>query len=221
MSTSYLPVKISLFSAWLANFSALLTASPATYGVTSGDAAAIAASKVTFDAAYAVSSVKATRTSQNVQTTQTARNATTVLVRAAARNILANSGVLDASKLALGLIIRDTVPSRIPVPQTSPVLGLVGATPGELTLTYRDQNASPKSRAKPAGVASLELHAFFGTVAPATPAATPFFRNVTRSPFAITCPSGSAGQDVWLYGRWVNAKGEAGPWSAELNTSVI
>ena len=97
------------------------------------------------------------------------------------------------------------------MPGTSPVLGFTGATPGQLTITYRDQNGGPKSRAKPAGVSALELYILFGAIAPASAAATPFYGLVTKSPFAVNCPSGSACQTAFMYGRWINSKGQPGP----------
>ena len=143
------------------------------------------------------------------------------MVRAYSRLIFANGGVLDADKLALGLVIRDIHPTVIPAPATSPVVALVGATPGELTLTFRDQGSPVKSRAKPTGVTSLEFHILYGTTAPATPEATPYFLDETRSPFAVTNPSGSDGKTAFIYGRWKNLKGQTGPWSTMLSTTCI
>ena len=221
MPGSYIPLKIAQYSAWMLNYTTKLSAAPGTYGVTAGDAAGLAALYATFAADYAISAAPATQRRVSVQTTQTARNNLSTLARAFARIILANAGVLDSDKVALGLVIRDVHPSPIPTPGTAPVLGLIGCTPGIVTLTFRDTGSSLKSRSKPAGVTGLELHAFFGAVAPASPAATPFFSIQTRSPFALTVPVGSLGQHVWLYGRWLNAKGAAGPWSALLDTATV
>ena len=183
-----------------------------------GDAAAVAAAFATFDAALAISTAPSTRTPVTVQDTQTARNNLSVLSRSYAAIIRNNQGVADSDKVALGLVLRNPHPTPIPAPGTAPVLGLVGLTPGVMTLTFRDTGSSVKSRARPAGVMGLELHCLFGTVAPATPAATPFLEIHTRSPFAVNVPSGSVGSHAWMYGRWLNAKGEYGPWSALLDT---
>ena len=48
----YIPVKDADLANWLDNFSALITASPATYGLVAGDAVAIAAQVAAWDAAY-------------------------------------------------------------------------------------------------------------------------------------------------------------------------
>ena len=120
MPISYLPQRISAFKTWVLNFSGLLSASPATYGLTAGDAAAVAASYAIFAAAYALSSSLSTRTPVTVAAAQTARNNLTILLRSYVRLILANAGVLDSNKTALGLTIRDAHPTRIPAPGTAP-----------------------------------------------------------------------------------------------------
>jgi hypothetical protein len=221
MPASYLPLRIAPYSIWVAAFAALLTADPALYGLTAGDAAAVQAAADDFAVKYGISSTLGTRTRVTIADTQASRNALSATIRSYVRLILANAGVLDANKTALGLTIRDVHPTPIPPPATSPVLGLVGATPGQLTLTFRDTGSSLKSRSRPAGVLMLELHMFLGTVAPATPDATPYFADITRSPFAIDIPGADVGKDAFLYGRWKNAKGEVGPWSALLTTGTI
>ena len=50
MSTypTYIPAKDALFATWLENFSTLLTAAPATYGLTAPDATAVDAVNTAF-----------------------------------------------------------------------------------------------------------------------------------------------------------------------------
>lgn len=214
MPAGYLPAKIVSFAAFALNFNTLMTATPAKYGFTAGDAAALNVAYVTFNNAYAVSQNAGTRTSPAIAATQAARNALTVVIRNMARLVQANAGVADADKQALGLPIHDTTPTPTPAPATSPIIGIVAATPGELTATYRDQNSTPQSRAKPVGVKFLEVHMFAGTTAPASEAATPYLMDVTRTPFAIPTQPGDAGKTAFVYARWKNAKGQVGPWSA-------
>lgn len=213
MAASYIPGKLATFSTFANNFSTLITANPALYGLTAGDAAAIAAPTATFNANYAVSTSPTTRSPTTVNATQVARNALTAIIRAYGRLILSNGGVANSDKIALGLIVRDPVPTPIPVPSTNPILGVVGAQTGVNTMTFKDSAAGPNIKAKPFGATGLELHVFFGTVAPASPAATPYYGIITRTPFALNTTGGTPGQTAYAYGRWINAKGQAGPWS--------
>ena len=220
MPSPYIPAKKSAFFTFASNFNSLLTAAPAAYGLSAGDATVVSDAFNIYAAAYGLASSNSTRTPVTVAAAQVSTNSLKAILRGYSRLILANAGVSDGNKTALGLNIHDTLPTPIPVPGTSPVLALVGLTPGQVTLTFRDTGSSLKSRSKPAGVTALELHVLFGSTAPATPGATPYFGLFTRSPFAITIPGGSDGQTAFIYGRWLNGKGQAGPWSAMLSTTV-
>lgn len=220
MASNYLPQPLADFQIWADNFSDLITANPVTYGLVAGDAVAIATSVDAFDAAYALSTAPATRTKVTVQATVDARNAAVQVIRAYARIILANAGVADPDKVALGLHLRDVVNTPIPAPSTAPVISVIGATPGVLTCTSRDAMSDPGIKAKPFGATQLLVYVMFGTVAPVTPGATPFKGAFTKTPFAIDTTAGTPGQTAFIYGRWQNQKGQMGPWSA-LSSSVI
>jgi hypothetical protein len=220
MPTSYLPAKLVQFSAFALNFSTLISATPSKYGFVAGDAAALATAYSTFAAAYTTSQNAGTRTSPAVAATQQARNALSVIIRNMARLVQSNMGVADADRQALGLPIRDSKPTVTPPPATFPILGVVGGTPRQLTVTYRDQNSTPKSRMKPAGVTALEVHVLAAATAPASAEATPFFGDVTRTPFALDFEEADVGKTAFIYARWKNRKGQTGPWSA-LSQFVI
>lgn len=219
--TGYLPQPLPAFSTWFLNFSSLITANPALYGLVAGDAATIQGAYDAFAAAYAISTAPTTRSPTTVQTTITARNTGVQIIRGYARIILANAGVADSDKTALGLKIRDTVNTPIPAPLTNPVITVIGCTPGQITARYHDSSMSTNIKAKPFGAAQMQLFVAFGTVAPVNPAATPFYGVVTKAPFPINCPAGSAGQMAFIYGRWVTQRGLIGPWSPLAQTAVI
>lgn len=221
MARSYLPQALPALLSFCLNFSTLLTASPTLYGVTAADASAVASAVDDFDSALTASTDPSTRTPVTVAFTVTARNTVVQVVRNYGRLILANAGVADADKTALGLIIRDPVKTPVPVPSTNPLLTVVGATPGQLTMRYNDSAASPTVKAKPFGATQLVLYTLFGTTAPATPDATPFQGIYTKSPFALDTTAGVAGQNAFIYGRWMNAKGEMGPWSPLATSRII
>ncbi len=221
MAIGYLPQPLPAFKTWLDNFAALITANPALYGLVTGDAVTIQTAADAFDTAYAISTAPTTRSPTTVQTTLTARNTAVQIVRGYARIILANAGVADADKTALGLKIRDTVNTPIPAPLTNPVITVIGCTPGQITCRYHDSSQSTNIKAKPFGAAQMQLFVAFGTVAPVNPAATPFYGVVTKAPFAINCPAGSAGQTAFIYGRWVTQRGLTGPYSPLAQTAVI
>lgn len=220
MATNYLPQPLPAFASFALNFATLIAASPGTYGLVAGDATTISASNATFQTAYVVSTTPATRTKVTVNATNSARNALVQVIRAYGRLILANAGVADSDKTALGLNIRDPVNTPIPAPSTAPVVSIIGASPGVLTMTYRDAMSAPKVKAKPFGATQVLVYALFGTTAPPTPAATPFIQAFTKTPFPLNTSAGTPGQTAFIYARYQNQKGQFGPWSA-LATGII
>lgn len=99
----YIPAADPAFAAWLDNFSALLTAAPATYGQTSGVAAAVAAVTATWDAAYALVTSPSTKTKDTVQAKNVARINALAEVKPVAQQISLNQGVLASDKVAIGV----------------------------------------------------------------------------------------------------------------------
>lgn len=221
MARSYLPQKLDELLTWAQNFSDLITASPSLYGLGSGDASAIAGVNDAYAAAYALSNAPGTRTSVTVAATVTARNTLVAVIRNYARIILANSGVADADKTDLGLIVRDPVNTPIPTPTTNPILGLIGITPGQLTMTFKDSASGAGVKAKPFGATQMQLFMLLGTVAPVSPAATPFAAVFTKTPFAVSTVGGAAGATAFMYARWINQKGQVGPWSSLLTSAIM
>lgn len=221
MASGYLPQPLPDFLLWTTNFAALITANPALYGLVAGDATTIQTSADDFATAYGISTAPATRTPVTVEATITARNTLVQIVRGYARIILANAGVADSDKLALGLRLRDTVNTPIPVPLTNPVIEILGATPGQITCRYHDSAQSALIKSKPFGAIQMQLFITFGTVAPVTPSAAPFYGVVTKAPFIINCPNGSAGQTAYIYGRWVTQKGLVGPYSPLAQAAIM
>jgi len=221
MARSYLPGKLTSFVAWFTNFNTLVQANPALYGLTSADATSINSQYNTFSAAYALSSSPSTRTPVTVQDTQTARNSATVIIRTYGRLIGSNAGVADADKTALGLIIRDPIPTPVPGPLTNPVVSIIGCQAGQITAKYHDSASGGNVKAKPFGATQIQLYVLFGMTAPVSAAATPFYGVATKTPFVINCPSGSAGQNAYIYARWITQKGLVGPWSPLAVTAVV
>jgi hypothetical protein len=212
MAASYIPTKDADLANWEDNFSTLITANPTNYGLLAGDAVAIAAAVLLFTNAFTVATNPTTRTSATIATKDAQKAASTVTCRYFAQLIRNNNGVSDALKIGLGLNLPDPTPSPIPPPATSPIITIVAATPLQLTLRYADQN-TPDSRRKPDGVTALELFVAPSATVIVDPATLPFNGLVTRQPYPVNFVSGDVGKTAYIAGRWVNRKGQVGPWS--------
>lgn len=219
MSAPYIPNKDADCINWVDNFSALITASPTVYGLLAGDAVAIAGVVATFDADYALAINPTTRTSANIAQKDAAKAGCLALCRFYAQTIVRNAGVSDALKVGLGLNLHDATPTPIPPPSTSPILSIVAATPLQLTLRYADQN-TPDKRAKPAGVLCMEIFSSVSATVISDPDTLAFYGLATKQPVALDFSSGDVGKTAYTAGRWVNRKGQVGPWSNIVTFTV-
>lgn len=225
MPTTYLPASDAAFDAWLTNFSTLLTAAPATYGLTAPNAVTVAAERTAFHNAYVAAIDPGTRTSVTIAAKDSARASAEAVVRPFATNISQNAGVLDSDKTDIGVTVRKTVPTPVPPPLTSPVLVLVAATPLAHNLRYYD-TTTPTSKKKPAGVTTLEIARAVGTVPAVDPAQASFYGLWTKSPNVSTFLAGDVGKVATYFGRWRTTGGpggasQVGPWSTPLALTVM
>jgi hypothetical protein len=216
---SYIPSKEALLLAFATNFSTLITAVPATYGLTAPDAVAIAAVVNPFAAAYALATNPATRTTITIDTKDTAKAAMLVTVRRYAQLIKSDVAVNDEDKLALGIGIRDLVPTPIVAPATFPLLNPVGAGPLTHELRFAD-NLTPDSRAKPAGALGMQLFRSIGVVPPGSAAAASFLAFVTKQPYVSAFDEADKNKTAYYYARWQTRTGLVGPWSQVASFTI-
>ena len=221
MSAPYIPAKDADYDAWASNFATVIAGSPATYGLTSSDAAAITSANTSWHTAYILAVTPATRTSPTIAAKDVAKAASKVTFQSYAQIIQNNAGVTDMAKSAAGLTVRSTGRTPIPAPGTAPILGFVGATPLVATLKYAD-TSTPSTKAKPFGALQLELWIDIEAIGtPGTLGAAKFYGLFTKSPLAVNFQSGDVGKIAYYYGRWVTRRGLTGPWSAVLNHAII
>jgi hypothetical protein len=219
MSTPYIPPADADFDNWANNFQMTIAASPATYGLASGDATAITNSFNLWHAAYTLLTNPATKTSPNVAAKDVQKAASLIVFRGYAQIIQSNSGVSNTAKSAAGLTVRATGRTPIPAPATVPVLALVSQQPGLANLGYAD-TATPTSKAKPFG--SIQLEIWIDVAPTGTPDVTnaSYIGVETKSPFQFFTPAGALGKQTVIWCRWQTRRGLVGPWSAPLTINA-
>jgi hypothetical protein len=220
MAAPYIPAKDAQFDTWILNFNTLVQANFLLYGLTSADASASNTNTGNWSTAYATATSGATRTKANIATKDSTKAAVTAFMRNLANQIQANTSVTNADKAALGLTVRKTVKTPIAAPVTSPVLTFVAGTPGQQTLAIAD-TLTPAKKAKPAGVIQGRLFIQVGGVMPTSSATMALAQTVTRTPFAVSLPSGSSGKTVYYIAVWSTRRGLVGPDSAVLSAAAV
>ena len=143
------------------------------------------------------------------------KNYETVLRPFIQKWIYLNSSMDSTAIEQCGLKPHGKTRSKVPVPQTLPLIDIVMGKGNILEIIFRQQLNEPGSskRGKPAGVAKCEFY-FNLNNKPNSPDDCPKFAQSGRSPIKVKLPTGQSGQLVWYYARWINTTGEGGPWTA-------
>lgn len=224
MPTQYIPGPDEDFNAWLLNFSTLLTASPATYGLTAPDAVLVANEQVAFAAALTAATDPGTRTPVTVAAKDAARASAEFVCRPYAVRISQNPAVTNGDKTAIGVTVRSNTPTPIPAPVIAPVIALLSATPLVQQLQITPTGASNK--AKPAGAIAIEIARTVGEVSATDPAQLSIIGQYGKTPLIQNFQAADQGKIVTYAARYRTRSGpggvsQAGPWSNLVNFVVI
>lgn len=220
----YFPSKLNLQAAWLINFAALLTATPAAFGLIAADATIVQTAVDDFETAYDAWNEPTTRTQVLVAAKDAAlANAKAVVFPYAVR-ISLNAGVAEENKTAVGVTVRSTTRQPVPTPTAIPLIVLQSSNAGNVLITASNSE-TPGKKAAPYGCSGFQLWYTVGTNAATDPAQLEFYGIVTRVPQSIPLGAGAIGKIVTVAGRYALRNGRGGqsvngPWSA-LQSAVV
>jgi|GEM_PF-3117616 len=221
---SYIPPQILKFSIFEINFMLIVVANAVAWGIPAGMVTSLQAFQTAFQAAWAVSQVKQSRTPTDTQNTLFAKNDYIAAIRSFTLSWLKyNVLVTDEFKKELGLTIDDVIRTKINPPDFSPiisakliqagVLKMGGHVPPHYTLGSR--------RSLPYNVTKMEFKVKFGGSAPTTEFDFPITELFTRVNKVITVdPVQVRGTIIYLMGRYLTPNVQPGPWSAVFTMYV-
>jgi len=191
------------------------------FGVLAADITALVALQTTWTNAYAKASNKQNRTAADVQAKNDARtNYEKALRKFIAKWLANNDKVPDAERQRMGLTIKSGAHTPVGAPATSPIATVDFSTRLQHSVYFVDEN-TPTSKAKPEGVHGCEVWKKLGNPAPVNETELAFAGVCTRSPFTVYFHGDDAGKNAWYWLRWVNTKGEHGPWSSAVSAMVV
>lgn len=214
---AYIPTRDAPLGDWATNFSNLLTASPATYGLTAGDATTVASAVDAYTTALATATAPETRTPPAIAAKNEARADMLAIVQPRAVLISSNASVSAENKTAIGVTVRSSVRTPVVAPSVAPLLSVDSVNTNTVSLRYANAE-TPTSKAAPRGCAGCDIVGVYGTsptpdVSNAQPLAA-----LTKSPGVIST-SGHTGETLTIWARWRTARGVQGgavgysPWS--------
>jgi hypothetical protein len=213
----YIPKRDAELVPWGANFTAGVTANASTWEIPPAEVSALQ----TANNAFATLQAQADSPAKNaiiVAQKNAARKTLVAKIRELAGFRLKNPVITRAERIALGLHVRDTTPSNIPVPKSRPELDIDVLDFRRLKVLFHDQGSD--SKAKPYGVNGAVI-AY--AVLDAPPAGVnALTRNVlaTRTPHTLEFTEEERGKTVYVATCWQNEKGQKGPWS-EIESAIV
>jgi hypothetical protein len=211
MGSSYIPSKDAQASIWMQTFAGGISASPATYQLAVADA-------TTISNALMIASDPATRTPGAIATKVDLRKTAEAICRQYAMIIKLNNGISDEAKIGIG--VRPVNPNRSPVtvPESSPLLNVLGATPGSHTVRYGD--AITDKPAKPFGASQLQLFVTIAAEATTDEDTAQYYGSFTKNPVAVGFAPDDDGKVATYFARWISRRGEVGPWSLPVSMRI-
>jgi hypothetical protein len=128
----------------------------------------------------------------------------------------------NADRAEMGITVRDTSPTPAPAPTSRPLALIDSGQRLTHQLRLVDES-TPTRRARPVGVLGAEVWVKLVDAdqpAPTDPAALTFLTMTTKPSFRAEFKAGEGGKTAVYMARWVNTRGEKGPWS-EITTATV
>jgi hypothetical protein len=217
-NTDYIPGADAEFNTWQQNFITSLTSNKATFGLSDADLGSLTAAQTEWTDAYTGHTAAQAAASGAQQTKKAARQNFENVLRAMARRVQGHQNTEDKHRAALGLHVRAETRASTSAPTTRPVASVDTSQRLRHTIKFTDE-AMPGSTAKPDGVLGCEIWVKVGSV-PADPSELHFLGLDTRTPYVAEYGGEDGGKTAYYMLRWVNSKGEQGPWSQTVSATI-
>jgi hypothetical protein len=207
------------FDAFQANAYAKISGDLAGYGLVAADLVPVTAAKADWDTDYPASTTAKAAAQASVAQKDTSRFTYDGALRTLFAKVYA-AGVAGPDLIeGAGMNVRDTTPTAVPVPTTRPVMIIDTSARFRHTVGFADEG-TPTKKAKPFGVAGCELRYFVGATAPVDPDDFTFATIDTSTPYLLEFDPAQGGSMGHWVARWVNTRGEAGPWSDVVSATI-
>lgn len=215
----YIPSSDADFTVWMQNFINYANSNLSTLGLTAADLTPIQEAETTWETAYANLVATQAQAQSARQTKDDARAAQEALVRPLVGRLQTSSNVTDAQRQSLAITVRSSSRTATPTPTTRPVATVDTSKRLQHTISFVDE-LTPTSRAKPDGMAGCEIWVKISDAPPADPSELKYLATDTRSPYLVEFEGADAGKMAYYMLRWINTRGERGPWSQTINGTI-
>ena len=219
--SDYMPSTDASFHRWQTDLVAEVEAHATLWGVSADYVTELKEKKAPWDAAYAKAENKQNRTSADV----TAKNTELAVYKKYLRIFVTqwlsvNPKVSDADRTRIGITIHTNTRTPIPAPESAPVGQIDFSIRHQHTISYFDED-SAHSNARLEGATGCEVYAKVDGEAPTTVDEMKFLGTCSASPYVVKYDASKAGKMAYYWLRWVNRKGETGPWSTVVSGMIV
>lgn len=216
----YIPYNDAEFDVWQDNLLAIVEPNLTAWGITEADFNNLTPLQTAWKTAWGKASNRQNRTAADVQAKDEASAALKRAIRPfVAQWLSSNSRVSDADRTRMGLTVKSSARTPSAVPSTSPVANIDFSVRLQHTVHFADET-SPRSKAKPAGVQGCEIYLKIGGDAPKDVSELTYVGIDTATPFVHKFDGANAGKTAYYALRWINTRGESGPWSAIVSAII-
>ncbi len=216
----YIPSPDGDFDAWQANFITYASANAAALGLDPlVDIPPLTAAQTTWTTDRAAHTAAQAAAEAARQAKDAGRGGLEGVIRPLVARLQASAAVDDAERQALGITVRDTIPTPVGPPETRPVASVDTRERLQHTISFADE-ATPTRRAKPAGVRGAQIWVKVGDPAPVDPSELTFLATDTRTPYLATFDGADAKKVAHYMLRWESTRGEPGPWSETASATI-
>lgn len=130
-----------------------------------------------------------------------------------------NPLVAPDDRVRMGLSSKDNTRTRSSVPATAPIGKIDFSVRFQHKISFADET-TPTLRSKPAGVHGCQIWMKLDGAAPTSADELRYLATDTATPYLIEFDGSDGGKTAYYWLRWVNTKGQPGPWSAPISAIV-
>lgn len=217
MAGDYIPHSDGEFLAWVQAWLAYAADHLAEIGLTAEDLAVIRAKTDALEAASGAHATARNAARSCRRASLATRGDLEASIRATTRRVQANPSTTDANRAGLGVTVRNAPPAPAVIQDSRPVPTVNAAQRLRHEIRWRDERSG--KRARPAGIAGCEVWVKFGEP-PADPSQLRYAGTRGRAEFVAEYPGEQAGQVAHYMLRWVNRRGQTGPWSETVSATI-
>ncbi|MDR2927269.1 MAG: hypothetical protein LBV41_03570 [Cytophagaceae bacterium] len=214
----YIPRQDAKFNDWQTNLINIVASERDNWGIGDEEFNGVQDLQNSWNEKYAIASNQHNRTEADVTAKAKARTDYEKELRTFVKRHLAfNANVSDTDRDRMGLTVSSGTRKNAPVPATAPTATVDFSTRLRHSIHFRD-NAAP-GKGKPAKVHGCEIWSKIGD-APVNESELVFLGVDTQTPYTVIYQGDQQGKTVHYWLRWVNTRGECGPWSAPVSAVI-